>query len=160
MDTVSPTHTAMTAGAITAGLMFLVLVIGLQILGWIVFVGGIYYAMKHYRKEIGGGITYFKALNCGVQTAFFVSVICAFFIYLSATLEPSQIEKILDASEQLLITYNFPPALIEDLTQQMRTTLTPFVLGVFTIFMYSAAGCIAGVVCAFFTQKEQPQPAQ
>ena len=158
MDTtVSPTRTAMTVGAITAVLMLLVFRSGIQILGWIVFVGGIYYGMNRFRKEIGGSITYFKALNCGIQTAFFASVICAFSVYLFASLEPTLFDKTLDAVEQQLKTYDMPSALIENATQQMRSMLSPFVLGVLTIFMYSAAGCFAGLVCAFFAQKEQPQ---
>ena len=65
--------------------------LGWQILGWLVFVGGIYYGMKRFRKEMYGSISYFKALNCGIQTAFFASVICAFFVYMSTTVEPSLI---------------------------------------------------------------------
>ena len=161
MDTsVSSTRTAMTVGAVIAALMLTVFALGFQILGWLVFLGGIYYGMKRFRKEMGGSISYFKALNCGIQTAFFASVICAFFVYVSATMEPSLIDKTLDAVEQQLKTYDIPSALIESSTQQMRETLSPFVLGVFTIFMYCTAGCIAGVVCAFFAQKEQPQPTQ
>jgi len=161
MDTsISPTRTAMTVGAVIAALMLAVSSFGWQILGWLVFVGGIYYGMKRFRKEMGGSISYFKALNCGIQTAFFASVICAFFVYMSTTVEPSLIAKMLDAAEQQLKTYNMPSALIENTTQQMRATLSPFVLGVLTIFMYSATGCIAGVVCAFFAQNGQPQPTQ
>jgi len=147
----------MTVGAITAALMLVFFNLGWQLLGWIVLVGGIYYGMKNFRKELGGCISYFKALYCGVQTAFFASVICAFFIYLTATLEPSLIDKTLDAVELQLRTYDMPSALIEDTTQQMRTMLTPFVFGIMTIFTYSVVGCIASVVCAFFAQNEQPQ---
>jgi hypothetical protein len=154
---VSPTRTAMTVGAVTAALMLVVLTFGLQILGWIVFAGGIYYGMKRFRKEAGGRIGYFGALNTGIQTAFFASLICAFFIYLSATLEPSLIDQMLDAAEQRLQTSGVSTVLIENATQQLRAALSPVVLAAVTVLMYSAIGCIVGAVCAIFMQNEQPR---
>jgi small-conductance mechanosensitive channel len=152
----SPTRIAMTVGAVTAALMLVVSMV-MQILGWVVFVGGIYYGMKRFRKETGGCISYFRALSAGVQTAFFTSVICAFFMYMSATLEPSLIHTTIDAMEQQLKTYDIPAALVENTTQQMRAVLSPVVLAVFAIFTYSARGCFAGIVCAFFVQQDQPR---
>ena len=152
---VSPARTAMTVGAVTAALMLAVSALGLQILGWLVFAGGIYYGMRRYRNETGGCISYFRALYAGIQTAFFASVICAFFFYMSTALEPSLIDKMLDTAEQQLKTYEIPSGLVETAIQQWHEMLSPLVIAMIAIFMYSAVGCIVGIVCAFFVQNEQ-----
>ncbi|MDR1172780.1 MAG: DUF4199 domain-containing protein [Bacteroidales bacterium] len=153
---VSPTRTAMTIGAITAALMLLVFATGLQIIGWLVFAGGIYCGMKRFRTETGGCISYFKALFTGLQTAFFASVILAFAGYVTATMEPALIGATLDMMEQQLQTSGVPSGLAETVMQQWREILSPTVLGVITIFMCSATGCIVAVVCAFFIRNDQP----
>ena len=152
---VSPTRTAMTIGAVSAASMLMVFAVGLQILGWIVFVGGVYFGMKRYRKETGDSISYFKALNAGIQTAFFASVILAFVSYVSSTMDPSLIDATLDSMEQQLKLSNVPSGLAEMVVQQWRETLSPVILAVATIFMCSAIGCLISVVCAFFIQNDQ-----
>ena len=154
---VSPTRTAMTIGAVTAASMLIVFAVGLQVLGWLVFVGGVYVGMKRYRKEAGDSISYFKALSTGSQTAFFTSVILAFFSYVSATMDPSLIDATLDAMEQQLKMSNVPSGLAEMAMQQWRETLSPLILAVATIFMCTAIGCLISVVCAFFIQNDQPR---
>jgi hypothetical protein len=152
----SPTRTAMTIGAIIAALMLVVFAIGLQIIGWLVFVGGIYYSMKRFRTETGGYISYFKALFTGIQTAFFASLILAFAGYLTTTMEPALIDTTLNVMEQQLKVSSVPSGLAEMVMQQWREILSPTVVGVITIFMCSAMGCIVAIVCAFFIQNDQP----
>ena len=157
---VSPTRTAMNVGAIIAALMLVVNAIGWQILGWIVFIGGIYYGMKSFRKASEGYISYFGALNAGIQSAFFASLILAFVGYVTAKLEPATIDATLDMMEQQLKSYDLPVGLAETAIRQWREMLTPVVLGLITILMFSAAGCMVSIVCAFFVRKEQPPVTQ
>jgi hypothetical protein len=153
---VSPTRTAMTIGAITAALMLLIFATGLQIIGWLVFAGGMYYGMKRFRKEAGGYISYFRALFAGVQTAFFASIILAFIHYVTATMEPALIDTMLDMMDQQLKAPGVPSGLAEMTMQWWREILSPAVLGVITIFMCTATGSIVAIVCAFFIRNDQP----
>ena len=155
MDTsVTPTRIAMNMGAVTAALMLVVLVFGLQILGWLVFVGGIYYGMSRFRKEAGGSISYIKALYAGIQTAFFTSVILAFAGYMTTTLDTSLIVAMLDAVEQQLLASEVPSGLVETAMQQWRGVFSPVIFAIMIVFAYSATGVFAGMICALFVWKE------
>jgi ABC-type Na+ efflux pump permease subunit len=136
--------------------MLVVLTVGWQIVGWIVFAGGTYWGMKRFKDERGGIITYFRALNAGFQTAFFASVILAFAGYMSVTLDPSLITAMLDATKQQLLSMEVPSGLVEIAIQQWREILTPVVFGLLIIFMYSAMGCFISILCAFFIKTAKP----
>jgi len=153
---ISPTRGAMTVGAATAALMLVVSLVGWQIAGWIVFVGGIFYGMRIYKRVLGGIIVYSKSLNVGCQTAFFASLIMAFVGYVSTTFEPSLITSMLDVAEQQMKTSGFPEGLVDAAVQQWRGILTPMVFGVMIIFMYSTVGCFASIILAFFVRNAKP----
>ena len=143
---------AMNIGAATAGVMLILNAFNLPVLGWLIFFCGIYFGMNTFRKVLGGIIIYSKALNVGFQTAFFTSLILAFFAYLSAMLEPSVIEALIDAAEEQLKTSGVQSESIVAMVQQWRTSLTPVVLAIITIVMYTAVGGIVGVVLAFLVR--------
>jgi len=153
---VSPTRTAMTVGAFTAALMLIVSAVGWQIVGWLVFLGGIYWGMKRFKTERGGIITWFRAMNAGFQTAFFASVIMAFVGYMTTKLDPSLITEMLNMVEMQLKTSGIPEGLIESAMRQWREILSPVVFAVIIIFMYSALGCIASAVYALFVYTAKP----
>ena len=153
---VSPTRTAMTVGAFTAALMLVVSAFGWQIVGWLVFLGGIYWGMKRFKNERGGIITWFRVWNAGIQTAFFASIILAFVGYMTTKLEPSLIAEMLDTVELQLKSSGIPEGLTEMAMQQWREILSPVVFGVIIIFMYSAMGCLASIIYAFFVHTAKP----
>ena len=150
---VSTTRGAMTIGAATAGTMLIVGLFKLQILEWIVFLGGIYYAMTVYRKVLGGIIVYADALVIGIKTAFFASLILAFVAYMNATLEPTSLAALIDAAEeQMLKTSGMQSGMVENAVQRWREMLTPALLGGIVIFMYSAAGGLTSIIFAIFAR--------
>ena len=152
VEPVSPAQTAMTVGAVTAALMLVAISIGWAIVGWLVFIAGIFWGMKRFKNECGSVITYFRAWNAGVQTAFFSSVILAFTVYVSAKLDPSLIVAMLEATEQQLLTMEIPSILVETAMQQWREILSPVVFAILIIFMYSITGCFISILCAFFVR--------
>jgi len=153
---VSPTRTAMTIGAVTAALMLVVSVLGWQLAGWLMFLGGIYWGMRRFKNERGGTITWISAWIAGLQTAFFASIILAFFAYMTTKLEPSLITAILDMMEQQLKTSGFPEGLTEMAMQQWRELFSPIVFAVIIIFLYSAIGCFASMIYALFVNAAKP----
>jgi len=150
--TVSPTKGAMSIGAATAGVMLIFSMFNAQILGWLVFVGGIYFGMRTYRKVLGGIINYSDALNIGFKTAFFASLILAFFAYVTTTMDASLIATFLDTAEEQLKTSGFQPVLVENAMQQWREGLTPMMFGGMIIFMYSAIGGLVSIVFALLVR--------
>jgi len=148
----SPTRGAMTIGALTAGGMLVVSLFNIPVLAWLVFMGGIYFGMKTYKKVLGGIIIYYRALSVGFQTAFFASLIMAFFTYVATTFEPSLMDTLFDAAEQQMKTSGVPSALVDTAVQQWRKIFSPLMFAIFTIFMYSAVGGLASIVFAFFVK--------
>ena len=148
--TVSPTRIAMNTGAITAALMLGASFVGWQRVGWVIFGVGIFYGMKLYRNEIGGAIGYGRALQAGVQTAFFMSLVLSFVVYMSAFFDPSVIGKTLEAMEERLIASEIPAAAME----QMKETMTPIMLAAFSIVAYCILGGFISLVFAFFVKKQ------
>ena len=153
---VSPVRGAMNIGAVVAGVMLILGILNMPILGWLVFIAGIYFGMRTFRRVLGGIIIYSKALNIGFLTAFFASLILAFFTYMSTTLDSSLIPAILDAMEKQMNTSGFPSGLIEVMMQQWHEILSPVVLAILTVLMYSAIGGIVGVILAFFVKNAKP----
>lgn len=157
-SSVSSVHTAMTAGAVAGAMMVAVSLMPFlnqwgQLIQWIVFTGGIYYGMKRFREKCGGYVGYAKAANAGMQVAFFISFILAFFIYLMAkVVDPSIITAYLDATGQMLQAMNIPSGIIETNMQQMREMLSPVTLAFATLMAYSLAGGIIAFFCGFFVQ--------
>ena len=154
MDTsVSPMRTAMNAGVVIAAFMLLCFFSGWQRLSWFIFAIGIYYSMKHYRKELGGCISYPMALLAGFQTALFTSFILAFVVYVTVTYEPSVIGATIDAMEQQMKTFEVPQGLFEASILQLREMLTPVVFAAMYIFTYSTMGGFVSIFCALFVKK-------
>jgi len=145
----------MTVGAAVAGIMLIVSALGLPLLGWLVFIGGIYYGMWIFRKTLGGVVSYIRALNVGFQTAFFASLILAFFAYLSTTMDSSLIPSILNAAEEQLKTSKIPSELVDNVVQQWREILSPVIFAGIMIFMYSATGGFVSIILAIFVRKNK-----
>jgi len=153
---ISPTRGAMTIGAFTAGIMLVVSLFNLSVLTWLVFVGGIFFSMRTYKRVFDGNITYSRTLNVGFQTAFFASLIMAFFIYVTTTFQPSLINTMFEIAEERLKTSGVPSELVDTSVQQWREIFSPLMFAVATIFMYSAIGGLASIMCALFVKNAKP----
>ena len=156
---VSPMRIAMNIGALTAVLMLGTAALGWQIMGWIVFAGGVYYGMKCFRRETGGYISYGGAVNAGFQTAFFASLIMAFVGYVTTTIEPSSVNLMFDVAEQRLKTSGFQAGLVDVAMNKWREMFSPLLFAVIIIFTYSAIGGVASIISASFVRKAQPPDA-
>jgi hypothetical protein len=153
--TVSSTKGAMTIGAITAGVMLILSVFNASVLTWIIFTCGIYFGMRTYRRVLGGGIVYFKALNMGFKTAFFASLIIAFFAYMLTQLDSSMISTFLDTAEEQLTTSGLPSVMVENAMQYWREALTPTKFGAIIILMYTATGGLISLLLAIFVRNSK-----
>jgi len=153
---ISPTRGAMTIGAFTAGVMLVVRIFNAPVLEWLIFVGGIYFGMRTYKNVLGGIIIFSRALNVGFQTAFFASLILAFFAYATTTFEPSLMNTMFEYAEQQLKASDFPPALVDTAVQRLREFFSPLTFAIVTIFAFSAIGGLVSIVCALFVKNAKP----
>lgn len=150
----------MTCGAVVAALMLVGFATGWGLIGWMFFVGGIYYGMKRFRNEAGGNINYVKALYTGTQTAFFTSLILAFAGYVTTTLDPTIIPAILDMMAQRLRAASVPQAIAEAVVQQWREILSPLVISMLGVCAYTIAGFVIAAVAAAFVQNSNETAAR
>jgi len=153
---ITPTRGAMTIGAFTAGVMLVVSIFNVPVLAWLVFVVGIYFGMRTYKRVLNGIIIYSRALNIGFQTAFFASLILAFFAYATTTFDPSLMNSMFEIAEQRLKTSGVPSELVDISVQQWRELFSPLMFAIATIFMYSAIGGFVSIVCAIFVKNAKP----
>jgi hypothetical protein len=66
----------------------------LRLLNLLILVGGIYFALKKFKKTHEDHLNYFRALVTGVATGAIGSVVFAVFLFLYMQLDPSMMETI------------------------------------------------------------------
>jgi len=152
----SSTRGAMTIGALTAGVMLLVGALNAQIIGWIVFVLGIFLGIRTWRIVKGWNITYFQAVGVGFKTAFFASLILAFFAYVSTTMDGTLIPALIDSAEEQMLNSGVSEGMVEIAIQSWREMLSPMVFGGIIIVMYSSTGGLISLLLAYIFSGLKP----
>ena len=74
-------------------------------LGYLALAVGVYIGVKHHRdNELGGLMSYGKALSSGTLISFFASIIMAFYLYVFILfIDPSLVDVILEKAENDMI---------------------------------------------------------
>ena len=122
-----------------------------QLIGFGIFVGGIYYSMKQFRVECGESADYGKIVFAGIQTAFFSSLILAFAMYaIIKVIDPSIIGAYLEMAEKMLLSTETPQGIVEDSMQKMREMISPGFIAFAAIFSYCFLGVVVSCVCGLF----------
>ncbi len=157
---------ALTYGVLTAiGLIMLALmtyvfdlsgVTWFSFLTYVVLLAGIILGTIKYRNEdLGGFITYGKALGFGTLVSVFAAFISGVFIYIFYQyIAPDAMEQIRQASEQAIINAN-PNISDEELDLVLRFT-SPLVIFISGLFFTSLIGFIFSLATSAFIQKKDP----
>jgi hypothetical protein len=157
---------AMNAGAIVGISLILfsllLYVLGLTMsksasyIGYLVLAAGIYFTGKYYRdKELGGFITYGKALGYGVIVTFFASIILAFFTYiLFKFVDTSLVDKMLQMSEEELINKGMPEEQIEMAMNMTRKFMKPEIMPFMIVLGYVFTGFLISLITSLLVKKE------
>ncbi|MFH0894608.1 MAG: DUF4199 domain-containing protein, partial [Bacteroidota bacterium] len=125
---------AMTFGAIIGMLLILYSVVAYlvdskaieamgQFYTWIVLIGGMVVGIRYYRQnDMGGYISYSRALGTGVLIALFASIISGLYTYIFFEfIDSSMITKILETAEEKMIENN-PKMTDQELEMAMSIT--------------------------------------
>jgi hypothetical protein len=157
------TKSTMTSGAILgAALIILTLILGIinldaaKSLGSIMMIVGIVLAIKHFRNNVlHGYISYGQALGFGVLTAFFASVIIAFFTFLTYNLNPALLDKGLEIAKMQLLEKKLPDDQMEMGMKLIQMMVTPPIIALCTMLLMTFIGFIFSLIIAAFMKKEK-----
>jgi hypothetical protein len=125
-------------------------------LGYLALAVGVYIGVKHYRdNELGGLMSYGKALSSGTLISFFASIIMAFYLYVFILfIDPSLVDVILEKAENDMIDAGHSDKEIEMRMKYTIMFVTPFWMSVMSVLVYTIIGFIFSLIIATFLKKQ------
>ncbi|MDX9848433.1 MAG: DUF4199 domain-containing protein [Tenuifilaceae bacterium] len=166
---VNPMKSAMTYGLILAlALIVLHLVqylmdvykppMWVNILNYAVIVGGIVYGTIRFRNDdLGGYISYGRALGFGVLISLFSSVVYGFYLYLlTAVIDPSYMEGLYQVLEETYLEMGMADDQVETMMTAVKKFQTPLMMLISSIFSFTLMGTIFSLITSIFIKKEEP----
>ncbi len=112
----------------------------------------------HYRKMLGGFITYGQALGMAVASLFFASLLIAVFTYcLYKFIDPGLIDQVrLLAEEKLIEVGGLTQEQIDTVLEASKRFQTPGIIAVSQIFNQVITALIIGSVTSLFIKRNSP----
>lgn len=159
---------AMTSGLIV-GIALVVLSLLIYIMGvvkppfwvsllqYVIIIGGIIYGTKKFRDEdLGGEISYSKALGFGVIICLVAAIISGIYtILLMTVIDPEFISKLMSVMEAELVSKGMPEEQIEATMKIMSKMQSPIIMSVTAVISLTFMGTIFSLVTSAFLKKEK-----
>lgn len=129
-----------------------------NILNYAVIVGGIVYGTIRFRDdELGGYISYGRALGFGVLITLFASVVYGFYLYLlTAVIDPSYMEGLHRVIEETYLELGMDEDQVETMMTAVKKFQTPLMMLISSIFSFTLMGTIFSLITSIFIKKEEP----
>lgn len=117
---------------------------------------GIYISQKKYRdEEMGGLMSYGKALGFGTLTIFFSALIVGFFTYvLYAVIDPGLLTQIINAAEKALYESGLSQKEIDDAMAVTIKITNPLILSLAAVLGTTFFGFLFSLATSFLTKKD------
>ncbi|MBN1251903.1 MAG: DUF4199 domain-containing protein [Bacteroidales bacterium] len=127
--------------------------------GWVsylIMIAGIIYSTINYRdKELGGYIKYGQALGFGTLVILFAGIISSIYTYFQMTfIDPDMISKILEMTEEQLITQGLPDDQIEMAIEMQKKFMKPGIMVAIAIPSIAFMGFLFSLITSIFLKKE------
>ncbi len=162
---ISPWSTAIKYGLIIAmvniiiGLIFWFMGMKLsQIpmwLGIVVFIVFVYTGMKTYRDELGGHISYGKALGVGVLIALIAAITSALYsLVFTTVIDPEIAQLAMNQQEEKLIARGMSDDQLDQAMAMTAKFMTPGAMALMNLIMGVFFGFIVSLITAIFVKKE------
>lgn len=160
----------MTYGAYVGGLLSVIALMSylignfhnnpLQILNYIVIIGGLHIGTVKFRDNYNQGtITYAQALGTGTLIIFYGAVISGFFLYiLYKFIDPSLIDQYLNTLQQTM-SQSFSSDQVESLMPMYEMMITPFTLAIGELIGKTILGFLLALILSIFIKREPASPA-
>lgn len=129
-----------------------------SILQYLIIIGGIIYGTKKYRDDdLGGEISYSKALGFGVLICVFAAVISGIYtILLMTVIDPEYMSKLMSVIEEEYAKSGLSEEQIEAAMKMVGKMQSPVFMAISTIIGFAFMGTIFSLVTSAFLKKEKP----
>lgn len=159
---------AMTSGLIV-GIALVVFSLIIYIMGvvkppfWVsliqyaIIIGGIIYGTKKFRdEELGGEISYSKALGFGVLICFVAAVISGIYtILLMTVIDTEFVSKMMSIMEEEFISKGMPEEQVDAAMKMVSKMQSPIIMAITAIISLTFMGTIFSLVTSAFLKKEK-----
>ncbi len=128
---------------------------------WLISIAIVFYAMKIYRDTVNQGILSFSnAFVIGLLVCIISGFISAVFAYIQFNfISPELIDKMVQISEEKLLSRGMPDDMVEQSLEMSRKFMTPGLIAVMAFVMSVILGAIMSLILAAIVKKE-PNPFQ
>lgn len=127
-------------------------------INYVLIIGGLFIFLKLFRdQEMGGYISYGKALGAGMLILIFSGVVTAFYSYVFFKfIDPGIIEKMALMAEEQLYERGMTDEQIEVAVNAQKMFLKPGMMAIFGFFGHVFFGFIFTLIVSIFVKKEAP----
>jgi hypothetical protein len=128
-----------------------------SILNYVIIIGGIIYGTKKYRDEdLGGEISYSKALGFGILVCVFASIISGIYMILQMTvIDPEYINKLMTVIEEEYAKMGMSEEQIDAVMGMVSKMQNPIFMAVTSVVGFAFMGTIFSLVTSAFLKKEK-----
>lgn len=128
-----------------------------SLIQYVIIIGGIIYGTKKFRDEdLGGEISYSKALGFGVLICVFASIILGIYMILLMTvIDPEFINKMMSVIEEEYVKMGMSEEQIDAAMKIVGKMQSPIFMAISTVFTFAIMGTIFSLVTAAFLKKEK-----
>ena len=128
-----------------------------SLLQYVIIIGGIIYGTKKFRDDdLGGEISYSKALGFGVLICVFASIIMGVYMVLLMTvIDPEFMNKMISVIEEEYVKMGMSEDQIDAAMKFVSKMQSPLFMAISTVFTFAIMGTIFSLVTSAFLKKEK-----
>jgi hypothetical protein len=128
-----------------------------SILQYVIIIGGIVWGTKKFRDDdLGGEISYSKALGFGILICVFASIISGIYtILLMTVIDPEYMTKLMSVIEEEYVKAGLSEEQIDAAMKMVGKMQSPIIMTITSIFGFAFMGTIFSLVTAAFLKKEK-----
>jgi len=128
------------------------------IIQYLIIIGGIVYGTIKFRDDdLGGEISYSKALGFGILICVFASVISGIYtVILMTVIDPDFINKMMSAIEEEYVKMGMSEDQIEASMKIVGKMQSPVIMAISQVIGFAFMGTIFSLVTSAFLKKDKP----
>ncbi|HCT30954.1 MAG TPA: hypothetical protein DIW31_09530 [Bacteroidales bacterium] len=125
---------------------------------YLIIIGGIVYGTKKFRDEdLGGEISYSKALGFGILICIFASVISGIYtVLLMTVIDPEFVNKMMAVLEEEYVKAGLSEEQIDAAMKMVSKMQSPIIMAVTNVIGFAFMGTIFSLITSAFIKKEKP----
>ncbi len=131
-----------------------------SLIGYFILIGGVFWAIRHFKKNNDGFITLSEALKTGVGTALISAlIVCIYTFILTQYLDPEFLDKSIEYQKQKLLQEN-PEISVENVNKMFdmqKEFSGPFMISGFIIIFNLFFGFIVSLIVGLIVKKSKPE---